>query len=238
MERAWSLPRNEMARDPAEVFDAEIQYAEWEFSLPKLVGLQGLAFQGLGEPTVPASQYGTSLPAKVIADLARERAAQQFAPIDVEAVLAVHRMQLHRIDLPKELAYVLFTYKRRVAVAVSSTDPAIYQRFSLAHALGFHLAGPEVLIHLQFIRLQGPAIHPTRQERATEFAATLLMPEFTLRDDVEGMVARSPISANIQPSVRDLAVVILRLRESPSPARLLDSAAGRASLGAMPLSLS
>lgn len=132
-------------------------------------------------------------------------------PVNVERLAKSIGLSVMREQLAHDISGLLVTNSRSATVIVNSDHAPTRQRFTIAHEIGHYILGHQFEdgghVHIDrgnYISQRGPraaqGVDPKEIE-ANWFAASLLMPEDTLRDEVEKL----SVAALCDSHVEDLA---------------------------------
>ena len=116
----------------------------------------------------------------------------QQPPVPLEAIAESAGIRVVYEELEDRISGLLVQKGEYAVIGVNSLHHPNRQRFTLAHELGhfyLHSTGPTIYVDGAMIHFRGEDFHapatPVEVE-ANTFAAALLMPDYFLREDLEG----------------------------------------------------
>jgi Zn-dependent peptidase ImmA (M78 family) len=141
--------------------------------------------------------------AKANAELLAKQHRGNTPPVDVEGVARALGLAVVFSPLGPDVSGMLVTNQGKSVVVVHSKHARPRQRFTIAHEIGHYVLGhqwePGDHVHVDhgnFISQRGPrastGLDPKEIE-ANQFAATLLMPTGTVRNEVAARVGKRAI---------------------------------------------
>jgi Zn-dependent peptidase ImmA (M78 family) len=141
--------------------------------------------------------------ARMQAEKLAEHVGKSRIPVDVGAIAKSLGLEVLYADLGEDVSGLLIFNGESAQVCVQSTDPAVRQRFTIAHEIGHHFlrhqfeTGEHVHVDKgNYISQRGPraseGVDP-KEVQANQFAASLLMPTKAIQQRISKLAAGGPI---------------------------------------------
>lgn len=130
------------------------------------------------------------------ADILRAANAHSV-PVPVELIAAKHQLRISRAP-HKQFSGMLIRKDGYALIGVSSSEPSVRQRFTIAHELGHFFLHPQKDAFVDYRDNKRDLMRTPREKEANMFAAALLMPRDLLRKDCRVMAKNGVADDELQ----------------------------------------
>lgn len=113
-------------------------------------------------------------------------AAVKGLPVPVEEIAATYQILIRRAP-HAEFSGMLVRKDGRALIGVSSSEPSVRQRFTVAHELGHYFLHPNKDAFVDYRDNKDGVRRTPREKQANMFAAALLMPRQVLLKDFKAI---------------------------------------------------